>query len=188
MMKLVWARVRKWGKRSLSAGVFIYLLLLIVVNMEPHPACPLEEHRFQGQIFDIEICELGGLHDEKMRLRVYDKTGRMLAWRIATFANESSLNYMAIEDTQILYSDDPMNQEDSPADCVLNMPPNWVDWLEARLPGGIPGVNHCGVVSDEISAKARQSWHTREEAERRKRGEPPLWPVRPAAPALKEHP
>jgi hypothetical protein len=188
MMLPAKVRLKKWGKRLLFAGVTIYFLLLIVVNLEPQPACPLEEHSFQGQIFDLEICELGGLHDEKMRLRVYDKAGQMLAWRIATFAKESRLNYMAIEDTMIRYSDSPMDRINPPADCVLNMPPTWVDWVEARLPGGIPGVNHCGTASDAVVTKAQDQWDKRVEAERQKRGEPPLWPSPPAAPALKEHP
>jgi hypothetical protein len=105
-----------------------------------------------------------------MRLRVYDKAGKLLAWRIPTFAKESRLNYMAIEESLIRYSDDTSDLRSAsiPADCVLNMPPTWVDWLEARLPGGIPGVHHCGVVSDDISAKARQSWRIRVEAENQK--------------------
>ena len=82
MMQSAWAHLKKWGKRLLFTGVSIYLLLLIVVNLEPQPACPLEEHRFQGQIFDVEICELGGLHDEKMRLRVYDKAERSWPHRL----------------------------------------------------------------------------------------------------------
>jgi hypothetical protein len=128
----------------------------------------VEEHSFNGQKFDIEICSGYGSDRGYVGILVYSKEGEFLAWRRGTFAKESRLNYMAIEDTMIRYSDDPMNREDLPADCVLNMPPTWVDWLEARLPGGIPGVNHCGVVSDEISAKARSSWRIREEAENQK--------------------
>jgi hypothetical protein len=75
---------------------------------------------------------------------------------------------MAIEDTMIRYSDSPMDRINPPADCVLNMPPTWVDWLEARLPGGIPGVNHCGVVSDDVVSKAQDQWAIREEAENQK--------------------
>jgi hypothetical protein len=169
MMNLTWSHLKKWGKRGLYVGVAIYLLLLALVNIDPHPTCSLEEHLFHKQAFDIEFCALGGgRHDEKMRLRVYSKSGQLLAWRIATFAKESRLNYMAIEDTMIRYSDSPMDRINPPADCVLNMPPTWVDWLEARLPGGIPGVNHCGVVSDDVVSKAQEQWAIREEAENQK--------------------
>jgi hypothetical protein len=171
--------LKKWSRRALYASAFVYLLLLALVNIEPYPACPLEEHQFAGKDFDIEFCALGGgRYDEKMRLRVYDKSGHMLAWRIATFANESRLNYMAIEDTMIRYSDDPLNQRDSPADCILHMPPTWTDWLEARLPGGIPGLNHCGKASYEEVSKAQDQWDLRVAAEeKKKRAQPPTAPA-----------
>lgn len=169
MMNLAWSQLKKWTKRGLYVAAAIYLLLLALVNIDPHPACPLEEHLFHKQAFDIEFCELGGgRHDKKMRLRIYSKSGQLLAWRIATFAKEGRLNYMAIEDAMIRYSDDPMDRINPPEDCVLNMPPTWVDWLEARLPGGVPGVNHCGIATDDVVNKAQDQWAIREEAENQK--------------------
>jgi hypothetical protein len=178
MMKRALPALKKWSRRALYAAAIVYVLLLALVNIEPYPACPLEEHRFAEKDFDIEFCALGGgRYDEKMRLRVYDKSGHMLVWRIANFAKESRLNYMAIEDTMIRYSDDPLNQRDSPADCVLNMPPTWVDWLEARLPGGIPGVNHCGKASYEEVSRAQDQWELRVAAqERKKHAQPSAMP------------
>ncbi len=114
---------------------------------------------------------------------IYSKDGELLAWRSATFAKESRLNYMAIEDTMIRYSDDPLNQRDSPADCILHMPPTWVDWLEARMPGGIPGVNHCGQAPYEVVNKALDQWDLRVETQRQKRSEQGTAPSSPGAPA-----
>ena len=190
-MKLFnWVFIKKWFRRCTIFFGVIYVLGVIDLSWPRTPSCPVEQHSFKGQEFDLELCLNLNSSSQSVAVLVYSKRGELLALRSATFANEGRVNYMAIEDNLIRYSDDTSDLRSAsiPEDCVLNMPPTWVDWLEARLPGGIPGVNHCGVVSDEISAKARQSWRTREEAERQKRGEPPLWPVRPAAPALKEHP
>jgi hypothetical protein len=53
------------------------------------------------------------------------------------------------------------------------MPPTWVDWLEARLPGGIPGVNHCGKASYEEVSRAQDLWELRvAEQEKKKRSQP----------------
>lgn len=162
--------IMKWVKRIAIAFGALYVLAVIEQSLPRQPQCPVEEHSFQGKKFDIELCL--NLHDNSQRIGifVYEKNGGLLAWRGATFAKESPLNYMAIEDTMIRYSDDTsdLSSASIPEDCVLNMPPTWVDWLEARLPGGILGVKHCGTVSDEISAKARQSWRNRVKAERDK--------------------
>jgi hypothetical protein len=189
MMKRALPALKKWSRRALYAAAIVYVLLLALVNIEPYPACPLEEHRFAEKDFDIEFCALGGgRHDEKMRLRVYDKSGHMLAWRIATFAKESGQNYMDIEDTMIRYSDNTsdLRSTSTPEDCVLNMPPTWVDWLEARLPGGIPGVNHCGTVDERLTDKARHNWFLREETQRIKRGQKPVWPNHPDVKKIQE--
>ena len=163
-----WQVIKKWGKRIAIGLVAVYLLSVVLWSWPRHPTCPVEKHSFNGQKFDVEFCWNHASDRQYIGIGVYSKGGHLLAWRWATFAKESRLNYMAIEDTMIRYSDSPMDRINPPADCVLNMPPTWVDWLEARLPGGIPGVNHCGVVSDEISAKARSSWRIREEAENQK--------------------
>lgn len=168
-----WQKIKKWGKWIAMAFGVIYVLGVIDQSLPRPPQCPIEEHRFQGKKFNIELCL--NLHDnsERIGIFVYSKEGALLAWRGATFAKESPLNYMAIEDTVIRYSDDPLNDVDVPADCVLNMPPTWVDWLEARLPGGIPGVNHCGKATYSEIRKARDQWQRRiEEAERKRRGQP----------------
>ena len=125
-----------------------------------------------------------------MRLRVYDKAGKLLAWRIPTFAKESRLNYMAIEESLIRYSDDTSDLRSAsiPEDCVLNMPPTWVDWLEARLPGGIPGVNHCGTASEAVVTQAQDQWEKRVNAELIKQGRPPMRPKTAPPPAVQEHP
>jgi hypothetical protein len=162
--------IKKCLKWIAVLGVILFLLDVIDRSLPRPPQCPVETHNFSGQKFDVEIC-LGNTSDrEHLSLWVYSKDGAILAWRRGTFAKEGRLNYMAIEENLIRYSDDTSDLRSAsiPEDCVLNMPPTWVDWLEARLPGGIPGVNHCGVVSDEISAKARQSWRIRAEAENQK--------------------
>jgi hypothetical protein len=168
---LIGQRIIKWATRIAIIFGVIYVLAVIDKSLSRQPQCPIEEHSFQGEKFDVELCL--NLHDNSQRIGifVYAKNGGLLAWRGATFARESPLNYLAIEDTMIRYSDDisDLSSASIPEDCVLNMPPTWVDWLEARLPGGIPGVNHCGTVSDEISAKARQSWRNRVKADREKR-------------------
>jgi hypothetical protein len=166
-----WQKIKKWGKRMAIAFGVIYVLGVIDQSLPRPPQCPIEEHRFQGEKFDIELCL--NLHDnsERIGIFVYSKEGALLAWRGATFPKESRLNYMAIEDTMIRYSNNSpdITSETSPEDCVLYIPPTWVDWLEVRLPGGIPGVSHCGVASDEVSAQARQSWRLRQEAKDKKR-------------------
>ena len=165
MMQLINLQViKKWAKRIAIIFSTFYVLGVVLWSWPRTPQCPIEEHSFQGEKLDIEICSGYGSDSGYVGILVYSKEGDFLAWRRGTFAKESPLNYMAIEDTQILYSDDPMNQEDSPADCVLNMPPTWVDWVEARLPGGIPGVNHCGKASYPVIRKARDQWADRTKA------------------------
>ena len=173
---------KKWSKRIAIAFAVIYALGVLDQSFPGPPDCPVEEHMFQGQKFDVEFCHNYTSSRQYIGIGVYSKEGRLLAWRAATFANESPLNYMSIEDTKIRYSDDPLNQEDVPADCVLNMPPTWVDWLETRLPGGIPGVNHCGKATQAEIRKARDQWALREEAAEKKRKESLNRPAPPAAP------
>ena len=171
MMRIFnWPVIKKWARRTAIASGVLYVLALVDLNWPRTPSCPVEEHSFNDQKFDIEICSGYGSDRGYVGILVYSKEGEFLAWRRGTFAKEGRLNYMAIEDTLIRYSDDTSDLRSAsiPEDCVLHMPPTWLDWLEARLPGGIPGVNHCGVVSDEISEKARGSWRIREEAENQK--------------------
>lgn len=165
-----WPKLKKWIKR-IGIGFGVVYVLGVVDKCLPRPIqCPVEEHSFQGQQFDLELCLNLNDNSERIGIFVYSKNdGRLLAWRGANFANESPLNYMAIEDTKIRYSDDPLNNEDVPADCILHMPPTWVDWLEARLPGGIPGVNHCGKATQPEIRKARDQWNLRVAAEGKKR-------------------
>ena len=169
-MQSTWVHLKKWIKRCAIIFGVIYVLGVIDKSWPRTPYCPVEQHSFKGQEFDLELCLNLNDNSERIGIFVYSKNGSLLAWRGATFDNESRLNYMAIEESLIRYSDDTSDLRSAsiPEDCVLNMPPTWVDWLEARLPGGILGVNHCGVVSDEISAKARQSWRIRAEAENQK--------------------
>ena len=169
MMRLFnWPVIKKWARRTAIASGVLYVLALVDLNWPRTPSCPVEEHSFNGQKFDIEICSGYGNDRGYVGILVYSKEGEFLAWRRGTFAKESRLNYMAIEDTMIRYSDSPMDRINPPADCVLNMPPTRVDWLEARLPGGIPGVNHCGKASDDVVSKAQDQWAIREEAENQK--------------------
>jgi hypothetical protein len=161
-------RLKKWLKWILMVFSMLYILEIILASLPQTPQCPVEEHFFNGQAFDIEICMSYASDRTHFGMRVYSKEGEHLARRMSTFAKESSLNYMAIEDSKILYSDDPMNQEDSPADCILHMPPNSLDWLEARLPGGLPGIKHCGKANYAVVQKARDQWAIREEAARQK--------------------
>jgi hypothetical protein len=165
-----WQVIKGWGKRMAIVFASLYVLDTIYASLPSTPECPVEEHSFGGQKFDVEFCWNHASDRQYIGIRVYSKEGAYLARRWATFAKEGHLNYMAIEDTMIRYSDDTSDLRSAsiPEDCVLNMPPTWVDWLEARLPGGIPGVNHCGVVSDEISEKARGIWRIREDAENQK--------------------
>jgi hypothetical protein len=143
----------------------------------------VEEHSFQGKKFDLELCLNLNDNSERIGIFVYSKSsGGLLAWRGANFARESRLNYMAIEDTMIRYSDNPMDQINPPADCILNMPPTWVDWLETRLPGGIPGVNHCSKASDEVVSRAQDQWERRMEEKEKKRRDSVSRPAPPAAP------
>lgn len=169
MMRLFnWQVIKMWGRRIAIGLVAVYLLSVVLWSWPRNPTCPVEEHSFNDQKFDVEFCLNHASDRQYIGIGVYSKGGGLLAWRWATFAKESPLNYMAIEDTMIRYSDDPMDQENSPADCVLNMPPTRLDWLEARLPGGIPGVSHCGKASFSIIQKARNQWAIREEAENQK--------------------
>lgn len=163
MKMLNWQTAKKWAKRLAIAFGVLYVLGVVEKSVPRPPQCPIEQHTFQGQKFDIELCL--NIHDgsERIGIFVYAPNGGLLAWRGATFAQESRLNYMAIEDTKIRYSDDPLNADDLPADCVLNMPPSWIDWLDARLPGGIPGVDHCGKASREVVNKALDQWDARVE-------------------------
>ena len=177
MQMLNWQAARKWGKRIVIAFSVLYVIGVIEKSLPRPPQCPMEQHSFQGQKFDIELCL--NIHDnsERVGFFVYSSNGGLLAWRGATFAQESRLNYMAIEDTMIRYSDASLNADDLPADCVLNMPPSWIDWLDARLPGGIPGVDHCGKASREVVKKALDQWDARvEEAERKKPSAKPTEP------------
>lgn len=170
MRRFDWHVIKKWIRRIAIGLAALYVLDTIYASLPQTPQCPVEEHSFGGQNLDVEFC-LNHVSDRQyIGIRVYSKEGELLARRSATFAKEGRLNYMAIEDIIIRYSDDTSDLRSAsiPEDCVLNMPPTWLDWLEARLPGGIPGVNHCGVVSDEISEKARGSWRIREEAENQK--------------------
>jgi hypothetical protein len=171
MMRLFnWQVIKMWGRRIAIGLVAVYLLSVVLWSWPRNPTCPVEEHSFNDQKFDVEFCLNHASDRQYIGIGVYSKEGNLLAWRWGTFAKEGHLNYMAIEDTMIRYSDDTSDLRSAsiPEDCVLNMPPTWVDWLEARLPGGIPGVNHCGVVSDEISEKARGIWRIREDAENQK--------------------
>ena len=168
MRRFDWHVIKKWIRRIAIGLATLYLLSVVLWSWPRHPTCPVEKHSFNGQKFDVEFCWNHASDRQYIGIGVYSEGGRLLAWRWATFAKESPLNYMAIEDTMIRYSDDPMNQEDSPADCVLNMPPTRLDWLEARLPGGIPGVSHCGKASFAIIQKARDQWAIREDAENQK--------------------
>jgi hypothetical protein len=163
-----WQIIKRWGRRIAIVFASLYVLDTIYASLPRTPQCPVEEHSFNGQKFDVEFCWNHVSDRQYIGIRVYSKEGAYLARRWATFAKESPLNYMAIEDTMIRYSDDPMDQENSPADCVLNMPPTRLDWLEARLPRGIPGVSHCGKASFSIIQKARNQWAIREEAENQK--------------------
>jgi hypothetical protein len=169
-VRLNGGRLKKWLKWILMVFSMLYILEIILASLPQTPQCPVEEHFFNGQAFDIEICMSYASDKTHFGMRVYSKEGEHLARRMSTFAKEGSLNYMAIEDDKIRYSDDTSDLRSTsiPEDCVLHMPPTWVDWIEARLPGGIPGVNHCGVASDEITEKARQSWRSRLKAERLK--------------------
>ncbi len=166
-----WQVIKKWVMRIAIVFIAIYLLGVVLWSWPRKPQCPVEERSFQGKKLDVEICSGHGSESGKIGILIYSKEGDLLAWRRGTFAKEGRLNYMAIEENLIRYSDDTSDLRSAsiPEDCVLNMAPTWVDWFEARLPGGIPGVNHCGVVSDEISAKARQSWRIRVEAENLKK-------------------
>ena len=181
-----WLSLKKWGKRALIAYVVIYTLLLIVnlsTTFKQH--CPVERYTFQGQTFDIELCyEVVGHRDYGIGFGVYSTDGKLLAWRRGTFFPESPLNYLAIESDKIRYSDDTSDFSSAsiPEDCVLHMPPTWVDWLDYRLPGGVPFLNHCGRVSEEISDKARAQWRLRTEADRDKPGS-----VRNPSPQPKGH-
>jgi hypothetical protein len=161
--------LQTWAKRILIAFCIFYILGIVLWSWPRQPTCPVEEHSFQGRKLDIEICNgyTSDYHGH-IGILVYSKEGRFLAWRQGTFARQGSLNYMTIEDDKIRYSDSPMDRINPPADCVLNMPPTWVDWLEARLPGGIPGVNHCGTASEDVVDKAQAKWAIREEAARQK--------------------
>jgi hypothetical protein len=179
---LMWVTIKKWGKRIAVAFAVLYTLGVLDQSFPGPPECPVEEHVFQGQKFDVEFCHNYASDRQYIGIGVYSKEGAFLAWRGATFANESRLNYMAIEDTMIRYSDNPMDQINPPADCVLNMPPTWVDWLETRLPGGIPGVNHCGKASDEVVSRAQDQWERRMEEKEKKRRESLTRPAPPAAP------
>ena len=168
-----WLVFKKWLKRCAIVLGVIYVLGLIEMNWPRPPICPIEKHSFKGLDLDVEFC-LSNASDRKyMGIRVYSKLGELLALRTATFAKESRLNYMAIEDHLIRYSDSPLDRINPPADCVLNMPPTWVDWVEARLPGGIPGVNHCGTASEAVVTNAQDQWELRINAERQKQGLPP---------------
>jgi hypothetical protein len=177
-----WAAIKKWSKRIAIGFGVLYLLGVVLWSWPRHPDCPVEEHMFQGQEFDVEFCHNYTSSRQYIGIGVYSKEGRLLAWRAATFANESRLNYMAIEDTMIRYSDNPMDQINPPADCILNMPPTWVDWLETRLPGGIPGVNHCSKASDEVVSRAQDQWERRMEEKEKKRRDSVSRPAPPAAP------
>ena len=180
--------IKKCLKWIAVLGVILFLLDVIDRSLPRPPQCPVETHNFSGQKFDIEIC-LGNTSDrEHLSLWVYSKDGAILAWRRGTFAKESRLNYMAIEDSMIRYSDSPMDRINPPADCVLNMPPTWVDWLEARLPGGIPGVNHCGTADEAVVTQAQDQWEKRVNAELIKQGRPPMRPETAPPPAVQEHP
>jgi hypothetical protein len=167
MNPVSWQVIKKWAKPIAIVFFAIYMLGVLLWSWPRTSQCPVEEHSFQGKKLDVEICSGYGSERGYIGILIYSKEGDLLAWRKGTFAKEGRLNYMAIEENLIRYSDDTSDLRSAsiPEDCVLNMPPNWVDWIEARLPGGIPGVKHCGTVSDEISAKARQSWRIRVEAE-----------------------
>lgn len=167
--RLHWLTLKKWIKRIAIIFAVLYILGVLDRSFPGPPECPVEEHAFADQKFDIEFCHRYVSDRQYIGIGVYSKDGALLAWRWATFANESPLNYMAIEATQIRYSDDPLNNEEVPADCVLHMPPTGLDWLEARLPGGIPGVGHCGKATQPEIRKARDQWNLRVAAEEKKK-------------------
>lgn len=179
-----WPKIKKWTKGIAIGFAIVYVADAIYASRPRKPICPVEEHSFAGQAFDIEICLNYNSKLTHFGMRVYSKEGAYLAKRMATFAKEGRLNYMAIEDTMIRYSDDTsdLTSASIPEDCVLNMPPTRLDWLEARLPGGIPGYKHCGKASEEIVDRAQAQWDQRVKAEELKHSKPPTWP-KPAAPA-----
>lgn len=187
-------RIKKWSKWLLIGAGTMYFLLALdqFTATDRSTRCPSEEHDFNGQKFDVEFCLWGGGdYHQYMHLRVFSKSGELLAARGSTFKRAdkmATLDYFAIEDDLIRYSDDTGDNTtlNVPEDCVLHMPPTKTDWLEARLPGGIPGINHCAKVSDEISEKARHSWFLRLETERIKRGEIPHWPDHPEVKKIHE--
>ena len=168
-----WQVMKKWAKRVAIFLAALYMVGVVLWSWPRTPQCPVEEHSFGGKKLDVEICSGYSSDRGYVGILVYSKEGDFLAWRRGTFAKESRLNYMAIEDHLIRYSDSPLDRINPPADCVLNMPPTWVDWVEARLPGGIPGVNHCGTASEAVVTKAQDQWELRINAERQKQGLPP---------------
>jgi hypothetical protein len=117
----------------------IYLLLVILINRGLEPACPLQEHTFQGKKYGVEVCWLGGeyLYND-MRLRVYSAGGELLAdrrFQKTSAAVGANLDYMHFDDYQIRYSDDTSDHRNvsNPEDRTLRVPPTWRDWMEARL-------------------------------------------------------
>lgn len=185
-----WQSLKKWSKR----GVITFLVLYILLTMDSlfstaTPSCPIERHTFEGQTFDVELCYDVGQRILGLGFGVYSTEGKLLAWRSSTFDPESRLNYLAIDDSMIRYSDSPMDRINPPADCVLNMPPTWLDWLEARLPGGIPGLSHCGSASLQVVDKAQAQWEDRIAPQRVKeeqasRDNQAYWRARAAATAV----
>ncbi|MFM7025422.1 MAG: hypothetical protein ACKOWC_05100 [Limnohabitans sp.] len=160
MIARLWLRLKVWGRRLTIAGACLYVLAVIDMSTSYEPTCPLEEHTFAGQKFDIEICLNQGVYEQRyLGLGVYAKSGQLLAVRKSTFDTRINTNYLAFEDDKIRYSHFPESMhDDGPADCVLKMPPGRLDWIEARLPGGIPGLGHCAREDRQIIYKAIDAW------------------------------
>ena len=162
-------QMKKWSTQLAIGVAALYLTLAInqifFTEYKPVTVCPVEEHDFGGKKYDIEFCiGGGGDYHQYLDFRVFSKSGELLAARGSTFHKVMRINYMAIENARIQYSDYPM--DDSPLKgCVLNMPPTRWDWWEARLPGGLPGVDHCKVIGDEEYWKVSRIWDA-QEAER----------------------